>query len=110
MTCDGQNVDPIASEVRNSVDPIASEVRNSVDPIASEVRNSVDPIASEVRNSVDPPESGVSVNLSIPPNPGAREWGDYKDLNLKDFNSELNPTVETRGRAKAKTGNLAFGS
>ena len=62
------------------------------------------------RQPVDPPEPGVSVNLSIPPNPGAREWGDYKDLNLKDFNSELNPTVETRGRAKAKTGNLAFGS
>jgi hypothetical protein len=65
MTCDGQNVDPIASEVRNSVDPIASEA-----------------IAKK----------------------------DLKDLNLKDFNSEFNPTVETRGRAKAKTGNIAFGS
>ena len=47
----------------------------NVDPIASEVRNSVEPIASE-----------------------AIAKKEYKDPNLKDFNSDLNPTVKTRVR------------
>ena len=55
------------------------------------------------RQPVDPPESGVSANLSIPPNPGPREGGDHKDFNLKDFNSELDPHTHTAPKGVNKT-------